>query len=652
MAILYPPLDAIQRLKVPPTHGERKLLEVLLQKLGDEYEIFFQPFVNGDNPDFAILKKGGGVILIEVKDWKLDHYGIKENFEWILKKNEKHIKSPFEQLKQYKDNLYHLQIEGLCKQLQNNKCYWAIVGCAVYFHGTTKQEFDLFVNQNLHGKSLEKYKTEIEYYGKVFEDNVSKISMLPKKFGQHVKSKLFTDELYGQFFRTLKHPFHYLEQGKDIPYSKSQLALTNSLQLQKRKIKGFAGCGKTLVLAKRAVQAHKLTVERVLILTYNLALVNYIHDRISDVREDFAWENFYITNYHQFFITQANNFNLPIEDLSCFNDAKFFEFVAEDTPRFKAIYIDEIQDYQQSWIDLITEYFLDENQSEFIVFGDEKQNIYGRPLDENKEIVVRQVPGKWNQSLNTSYRFTEEIASVILKFQERFLSQKYNQDILSKIENLDIFDIKHICYTRVEYFNPESITAVVYSFLRTYKIHSSDCAILGPKVDKLRQIERVIRLNEREETTITFETLEEYEVLERESKRDADKLVMNSHMIDKSEKRISDLAKDLLRQKLDIMRRDKKINFYMGTGKIKLSTVHSFKGWESHTVVLLIENESNNNHEYAELIYAGMTRARKNIVFINIGNSAIDNFFISLIDKDLVERLTVDNPEPVLPFDH
>ena len=81
------------------------------------------------------------------------------------------------------------------------------------------------------------------------------------------------------------------------------------------------------MLAKRAVNAHKRTADQILILTYNLSLKNYIHDRISEVREEFNWNNFYITNYHQFFKTQANNYNLEVQNLDAWQDTYFFDSV-------------------------------------------------------------------------------------------------------------------------------------------------------------------------------------------------------------------------------------------------------------------------------------------------------------------------------------
>ena len=38
------------------------------------FEIFFQPSLNGDKPDIAILEENFGLMIIEVKDWDLRSY--------------------------------------------------------------------------------------------------------------------------------------------------------------------------------------------------------------------------------------------------------------------------------------------------------------------------------------------------------------------------------------------------------------------------------------------------------------------------------------------------------------------------------------------------------------------------------------------------
>ena len=88
MAILNPTFEIINRQKVPPTQGERTLLNFLVENLDNTYEIFFQPYLNGDNPDIAIMRKGSGVLFIEVKDWDLNHYYIDEKTKWHLTKDD------------------------------------------------------------------------------------------------------------------------------------------------------------------------------------------------------------------------------------------------------------------------------------------------------------------------------------------------------------------------------------------------------------------------------------------------------------------------------------------------------------------------------------------------------------------------------------
>lgn len=81
MALFYPTIDKIKQFKVQPTDGEWALLDFLETALDDSFEVYFNPFLNGDRPDVLIMRKDYGVMVIEVKDWDLD------NFELSEKKN-------------------------------------------------------------------------------------------------------------------------------------------------------------------------------------------------------------------------------------------------------------------------------------------------------------------------------------------------------------------------------------------------------------------------------------------------------------------------------------------------------------------------------------------------------------------------------------
>lgn len=603
MAIINPSWKVIERLHQKPTEGELTLLRFLESSLDDTYEIFFQPMINGDNPDIVLMRKGSGVVIIEVKDWNLDHYVIGDDTKWRLRKDNTVLRSPFNQLEHYKENLFKLHVEELYKRNVKNKKYWATVNCAVYLHNASALSIDSFVHGKFMGEGYESYRKFLSYFEILGSDSLSanNLNRIISKFWLDKSSYYFDDTLYNSFLRFLNAPVHQLEEGIEIVYTKEQLELTRSEIRPRRKIKGAAGSGKTLVLAKRAVNAFKRTNGTILILTYNLSLKNYIHDRVSDVREKFPWGNFYITNYHQFFKTQANNYNLEITGLSCWQDTAFFSSVSNNIIKYDAILIDEIQDYQQEWIDIVTKYF-SHADTEFVVFGDEKQNIYDRVLDENNEPVVRTIPGNWNKSLNTSHRFSSQIGNIAMKFQKELFGTKYTPDDLNFLSQFD-YDRRVIEYHYFHLHSTGFIIEKIFSILIRHAIHSSDTCILSARVEILRELDHTIRTIKHEETETTFESLEDYTNLKNN------------------------------KDKIEDIRRMKKNHFWMKTGTMKLSTIHSFKGWEIDTLFLIIENEPDQDFTNREMIYTALTRARTNLIIFNLGNERYDRFFRKEIEK-------------------
>jgi hypothetical protein len=609
LAQLNPSLDIIQKQKVKPTEGEFKLLNFLISILDNSYEIYFQPFLNGDCPDIVIMKRGYGVIIIEVKDWNLDNYSINESTNWVVKKNNTEILSPLKQVVKYKENLFHLHIKDLYfKHIKDIK-HWDTVGCMVYFHNATEKQVESFLLSNYTENKYENYRKFVGTVGIIGSDSLVK-EKLESKFQKNIfnrSSEYFDETLYNSFFRYLQAPIHQKEEGIDIRYTPEQQELCRSEIKPRRKIKGVAGSGKTLVLAKRAVNAYKRTGGTILILTYNLSLKNYIHDRLNDVREEFSWNKFYITNYHQFFKGEATNYNIIIKNLVSFQDENFFEDVKDKIFKYDVVLIDEIQDYRQEWINIIAKYFIHE-ETEFIVFGDEKQNIYERVLDDKNEIIVRTIRAEWNKSLSKSHRFTSNIGNLATKFQKNIFKGKYNNDQIITMSTLD-FTTRIIEYHFFENYNSKFLTDTIFNVIKLHNIHSSDVGILCAKVEILREIDHIIKNNYNERTNTTFETLKEY----------------------------SDYEKN--KGVLENIRRNKKFHFWMKSGTIKLSTTHSFKGWEIDTLFLIIENDIKaTDFDKTELIYTGITRARRNLIIFNLNNRHYDSFFRQEIENVIIHR--------------
>lgn len=288
--------------------------------------------------------------------------------------------------------------------------------------------------------------------------------------------------------------------------------------------------------------------------------------------------------------------------------------------KFDVVLIDEIQDYQQEWIDIIIKYFT-HSETELVVFGDEKQNIYDRQLDENNEPIVRRIPAQWNKSLNTSHRFSSNIGNIAKKFQKLIFKQKYTADDVNVMSSLD-FEKKVVEYHYFNSYNPNKLVQSIYSVLKTNEIHSSDADILYSKAGLLRAIDFMIRTTKHEKTAITFESQEEFDKI----RDDGTKKLLADGIAPED---VNLLINKAMRDQLEAIRKIRKNHFWMKTGTVKLSTIHSFKGWEIDTLFLFIEpNESAN----AEVIYTGLTRAKRNLIIFNLGNIQYDEFFRNEID--------------------
>jgi len=451
MAICYPKIEDINRIFPSTTPGELHLLNFLYENLSDDYEIYFQPYLNGDCPDIIVLRKNVGVLIIEVKDWELNYYDILDKNTWMVRSNGARISSPFKQVADYKDNIYNLHVDNLVQMKIHNPSLFSIVSCAVYFHKASRSEIQSAIIGNLINQGKDVVWSNYIDIMTPDELNLNNLkNLLNRRHLDRVNTD-FSDSIYFSLKRIIQPDNHTLEKGLEIIYSKEQLILTLS-KPGPQKIKGVAGGGKSMVLSKRAVNAHIRTGKQVLIVTYNISLRNYIHDRISEVREKFSWAAFNIIHFHQLInSTRINNNIYTVDEINSdesdktLNDTTQFDSVKENLPKYDSIFIDEGQDYQKDWFVIITKYFLKEG-GEIVIFADEKQNIYKNELDEEKKIKTNLfVP--WNNSLKKSYRLSSDIATMASEFQKHFWPIKYENDkIEPNIDQRELFSKQIIQY--------------------------------------------------------------------------------------------------------------------------------------------------------------------------------------------------------------
>ena len=644
MAQIFPTIENIERLKVQPTEGEWFLLNYLVDNLDDDFEVYFQSFLGISRPDIIIMKKGCGVAVIEVKDWIPGKYFIDEKNVWRLSSNSQAIKSPYQQVFSYKKSMFGLYISGLLDNQIKNQNFWKIVTPYVYFHNYSKDDMNnLFSPIELRLSKLRdeknqwykglthdarvncksKYKKDLEYLDNkkgqftrdksivgIIRESLSKIT---KSFYFTKGNSLFDLPTYYEFKRVLQPPYHLLEQGKEITYTNKQSLFTESKN-EHVKIKGVAGSGKTLTLAKRAVNAHKRHNDHVLILTYNLTLRSYVHDRVSDVREGFNWGYFHITNYHQLILETLNTHEKRVkvpDDINAknyfeklFSDINLLDFIDKDIYKFKTILIDEVQDYEPEWIKNIRKHFI-EDDAEMVLFGDEKQNIYERELEKDSTTRVPNGFGTWKM-LNKPIRHKQYsyILELVKSFQKEFLSKKYDIDKYEEggkgnDQQLLGWETPKLGGKIFTYSDGDiaKIISVIFNHVKENNLHSDDFAIICSRISTIREIDHIIKDKYNQETITTFMSKE----------------FMDTEYLD---------LKRLYSE--DDINRNKKVQFQHHSGAIKLSTTHSYKGFESPTIFLILSK-----HDHDEMVYTGITRAISNIVIFVNEDSKYKSFFES-----------------------
>ena len=78
----------------------------------------------------------------------------------------------------------------------------------------------------------------------------------------------------------------------------------------------------------------------------------------------------------------------------------------------------------------------------------------------------------------------------------------------------------------------------------------------------------------------------------------------------------------------DKISRAKKMGFNLNSGVMKLSSTHSFKGFESPFIFLLI-----NKKDSPEMVFTGLTRAKENLMVLLERDSPYLDFFIEHLNK-------------------
>lgn len=587
---VIPSWEQIRNWHQPLTEGELYLLQFLDENLErddfiqgndlTEYKgwlIFVQPYLNGCRPDIIIFHPHIGVQIFEVKDWNLFNYFFQNGRFYVSDGRGAYPKkSPVRQVEYYKEKIAEQLIPQIGESIDSNPLQYGLIKTAIYFHKSTTAE----VQATFRGQQYTKFPL-IGYDGLV-EGNLN--AVVPDSYLR--QSKYWRREWNKQILFWLQPPFHAIEQSTFLTFIADQRKFAEPRSGHHR-VRGVAGSGKTQVLAYRASALASLK-KRVLVLTYNKTLCHYVHDMVQRSPYAFHWRYLTITHFHGFCKDILNQFGeeWPKDEEDEDDESLFREVVpnkvlatimGNEYERYDAILVDEGQDFNAEWYNMLCHFLTD--RDEVVVVCDKKQNIYGRELEWLDKRVGKRVDGRsrvdkfgeWIE-LKKIIRLPEQVARLTKEFSEKF---NLNQDLgVVSVEKPDLFNqfLDHVVWWNI----CESDTWLdkvdkAFEMIRnqaTYT-HPSDTVILLPNRRSGRECVQY------------FKEIKQVEV---------------NHVFDNRHKKA----------------------FWIGDSRLKMSTIHSFKGWEAQNVIVVIPSYFQGTDEIDDMIvYTAMTRSRENLIIIN-----------------------------------
>jgi len=431
--------------------GEKRFARRLGTHLEDDYLCWYETGV-GLRPrytDFVILHPMRGLLLLEVKDWKLEtiRSANPDAFELLVNTGRRMVQNP---LKQARLCMYKLkeQLERDPQLVNASGEYQGKLvmpyGYGVVFTNITRSQFEGSGLGDVIPETLTLCKdemtetTDVEEFQKRLWDmfNYCFHRTLTQPQIDRIRWHMFP-EIRMQPQPELDLPAETDGDVFDIPdiikvMDLQQEKLARGLGAGHRVIHGVAGSGKTMILGYRCLHLARLMHKPILALCYNVTLAarlrslieeHGINDRVN-VYSIHNWANTMLKSY---------NFKPPRVENGNFDAAieLLIEQVAKgNVPRgqYGAILIDEGHDFRQEWLRLIVD-MVDPETNSLLLLYDDTQSIYKRSpgLGFTLKDVGIEAQGR-STILKMNYRNTEEILKFAFDFIDDYVQPTEGSD--------------------------------------------------------------------------------------------------------------------------------------------------------------------------------------------------------------------------------
>jgi hypothetical protein len=426
------------RLPTGASAGEKKVF-ALLQQLSDDVIVYYEPVVGDRYPDFIVIIPGTGLLVIEVKGWYPNTIERADNNQVVINaRGQREVcKHPARQARDYKFHLMdvarrHPETGALLHEAGRHEGRFIFpFGHIAILNNCTRQQLD------------ERRLSDVFPPGRVFaRDEIEAASP------EETMERLMTgfdpwwpfEPLSGRQMAVLRAIIHpeiviSLPARSEATSGAASEAVSDAAEPPKtmdlkvmdlrqernahslgeghRIVYGVAGSGKTIILVARARLIACDPAKRVLILCYNRALASYFQALFADVA------NVTCLNFHQWGVRNGIAFDKS-DDEEAFGMLLLarLENGAGEARRYDAVFIDEAQDFSQSWFQCAKLALKEPDDGDLLIVGDGSQSLYRRRSFTWAEAGVNAKGRTVNKrfDLDKNYRNTREILTIAAAF--------------------------------------------------------------------------------------------------------------------------------------------------------------------------------------------------------------------------------------------
>jgi hypothetical protein len=411
--------------------GEKKLFSIL-QKLPDDYIVYYEPIIEDPYPDFIVICPDLGLLVIEVKGWypkdilaaDANSVLVKELRQEIYRNHpvrqaQDYLLSLIDECRNHRYGERLLQKEGE----HQNRFIFPFGHFAVLSNITETQLkahtlgdlTTVFPANQVVTRNIVESWTDDSLSGEdicqIFQSYFNPTWEFPPLKETQVDT-----------IRAIVHPeiilptkTHEIEPEDIKVLDLRQENNARNIGDGHRIIYGVAGSGKTvLLLAKARLLSSQKPEAQILFLCYNVTLASYLETALGDcinveVRHFDGWAK---ANGCPRRIGESDNDEFGERFLKVLEQGCF------DSRRYDAVMIDESQDFAISWFKCVLEAMKEPSDGDLVIVGDGSQGLYGLTKVRWKQIGIqakgRTIYTKFD--LDKNYRNSREIIELASLF--------------------------------------------------------------------------------------------------------------------------------------------------------------------------------------------------------------------------------------------